>query len=319
MDELLFSFVMPAYKARFIDEAIKSILEQTYRNLKLIVVDDASPENLASIVKTYDDSRIRYYRNEYNIGGGDLVEQWNHSIRYAKGDYLILASDDDVYFPEYLEKMYSLIRKYPHLGVYRCRIQQINGQGDIIGLDGYLKEYVARNEYIYALMKSYISSGIPYYIFNREKLLQKGGFVNFPMAWHSDNATVMSMAEEGMASSDEILFSFRSSGINITTRRDTPETLQNKLMATRKFLQWADIHILREVQTTTDSRSAFLAGYVKNNLSATCRNALISILYQTNLFVILKSMRIISSTGLFSKKRLLKMCIHPLYLALTGR
>ena len=93
----LYSFVLPAYKAKFLGEAIDSILAQTYTNFELIIVNDASPEDLESIVKLYDDPRIQYYTNKVNVGGKDLIAQWNYSITYAKGEYLILASDDDIY------------------------------------------------------------------------------------------------------------------------------------------------------------------------------------------------------------------------------
>lgn len=96
-----YSFVLPAYKTGFIKEAIDSILEQTYKDFELIIINDASPEDLNSIVNTYCDERIRYYVNEKNVGGKDLVSQWNHCLQYAVGEYVILASDDDVYFPLY--------------------------------------------------------------------------------------------------------------------------------------------------------------------------------------------------------------------------
>ena len=59
-----YSFVLPAYKARFFREAIESILNQTYSEFELIIVNDASPEDLDSIVNSYSDERIRYYRNK---------------------------------------------------------------------------------------------------------------------------------------------------------------------------------------------------------------------------------------------------------------
>ena len=75
-----YSFVLPAYKACFFREAIESILNQTYSEFELIIVNDASPEDLDSIVNSYSDERIRYYRNKENIGGRDLVAQWNECL-----------------------------------------------------------------------------------------------------------------------------------------------------------------------------------------------------------------------------------------------
>ena len=115
----LLSFVLPAYKAQFLKEAIASILSQTYQNFELVIVDDASPEDLESIVSEFNDIRVRYYRNEQNIGGTDLVKQWNHCLTFATGDYVILAADDDVYDKEFLAEAERLFKKYPNVPVKR--------------------------------------------------------------------------------------------------------------------------------------------------------------------------------------------------------
>ena len=94
-----YSFVLPAYKSDYLQDAIESILQQTLNDFELIIVDDASPYNLESIVKQYNDQRIVFHRNEVNIGGKNLVMNWNKCIKYAKGEYVILASDDDIYSP----------------------------------------------------------------------------------------------------------------------------------------------------------------------------------------------------------------------------
>ena len=61
-----FSITIPAYKRTYLQECIDSILGQTYTDFELIIVNDASPEDLDSIVNSFSDSRIRYYKNEKN-------------------------------------------------------------------------------------------------------------------------------------------------------------------------------------------------------------------------------------------------------------
>lgn len=238
-----YSFVLPAYKATFFKEAVDSILTQTYKEFELIIVNDASPEDLDSIVKNYSDTRIRYYKNEKNIGGKDLVAQWNHCLEYAQGDYIILASDDDVYHPEYLEKMDVLVNKYPDVNVFRPRIQIINQFGDILELEGYLNECCSNLEFSYVWKRGYIKSGIPFYIFNKTALIDTGGFINFPLAWYSDDATVLNIAKDGIATCNEILFSFRYSNESITTKKNNAITLKSKLDATDLFYSWYKKHI----------------------------------------------------------------------------
>ena len=231
----MYSFVLPAYKARFFREALDSILSQTYKDFELIIVNDASPEDLDSIVKSYSDFRIRYYVNEENIGGKDLVAQWNHCLEYANGEYVILASDDDIYTPLYLEKMDELVNKYPEVNVLRPRVQYINEFDEVIYTEKALTEKMTMLQYIEAWVSTKVGSGIPFYLFKRAELLKIGGFANYPLGWFSDDATVIELAKNGMAYSAETLFSFRCSDINISSKRHTKQAILNKIKATKRF------------------------------------------------------------------------------------
>lgn len=258
-----YSFVLPAYKAHFFKEAIDSILAQTYTDFELIIVNDASPEDLDSIVKSYDDPRIRYYVNEQNIGGKDLVAQWNHCLEYATGEYIILASDDDVYFPQYLEKMDALVRKYPNVNVFRPRVQRIDADGNIVHIEGFIPEYTSLLEFPYYRFCEYIQSGIPFYIIKKEILLANGGFVSYPLAWYADDAIVAIMAQNGMVSSSEILFSFRVSGESISTKENDASTLKKKIEATNQYYDWFTTFI--EAKKTKDKYAVL---YKKSVLEA---------------------------------------------------
>ena len=121
-----FSFILPAYKRIYIKEAIDSILLQKYTDFELIIVDDCSPDHLDEIVGTYDDNRIAYYKNPENIGGKDLVAQWNKCLEYANGDYVILATDDDLYEPDFLSTFVELILQYPNANLFRARILNVD-------------------------------------------------------------------------------------------------------------------------------------------------------------------------------------------------
>ena len=136
----MFSFVLPAFKGKYLRESIGSILAQDYTDFELIVVDDCSPDSIREIVESYDDKRVSYYRNEQNIGGKDLVAQWNHCLEYAKGNYVILATDDDLYEPNFLSTFVPLIEKYPDVNLFRARILQVDSRNEIKYIDSCYKE-----------------------------------------------------------------------------------------------------------------------------------------------------------------------------------
>ncbi len=89
----LVSVLMPAYNvATFIDQAIKSILDQTYQNFELLICDDASTDNTWDIINSYKDSRIRSFRHESNKG---YLQTYNFLISQARGNYLTFQDADD--------------------------------------------------------------------------------------------------------------------------------------------------------------------------------------------------------------------------------
>lgn len=87
----MFSFIMPCYKRQFLGKAIESILAQTYDDFELVVVNDASPENLYEVVDSVSDPRLRYEDNITNLDGCDLVACWNFNLS-NRGEWS-LASD----------------------------------------------------------------------------------------------------------------------------------------------------------------------------------------------------------------------------------
>lgn len=305
-----YSFVLPAYKARFFREAVDSILAQTYKDFELVIVNDSSPEDLETIVNSYDDRRIRYYVNEVNIGGKNLVAQWNHCLEYAKGEYVILASDDDVYSPEYLERMNELVDKYPSVNVFRPRVKRIDENGNILHLDGYISEYLSKVEFLYFWSSCLIGSGIPFYIFKRDALMSIGGFVDYPLAWFSDDATVFLLSDDGVVTCNNTLFSFRQSGLNISTSENTKASLMAKYKATKmfydEFLLFVDNYIPEKEE------DKYLLPFVKKLFPLLINKSKIrSQLRTSSLSVILGTIRYAVDLG-FSPYMILKYCKYPI-------
>lgn len=93
MEELV-SIIMPTYNRGYIiKNAINSILEQTYSNIELIIVDDCSTDNTSEVIKEYDDNRLFYYKLEKNSGANAAR---NFGILKSKGSYITFQDSDDV-------------------------------------------------------------------------------------------------------------------------------------------------------------------------------------------------------------------------------
>ena len=108
IDPTLVSIVLPTYKrAHVLPNAMRSILAQTYAHIELIVVDDNSPDHTAEVVRSFDDPRIRYVRNEPNL---KLPRALNKGFSLARGGYLTWTSDDNLFAPTAVEKMVEALR-----------------------------------------------------------------------------------------------------------------------------------------------------------------------------------------------------------------
>ncbi|MBW4614360.1 MAG: glycosyltransferase family 2 protein [Desmonostoc vinosum HA7617-LM4] len=113
LEEQLVSVIIPTYnRAHLISVSLNSAINQTYRNLEIIVVDDASVDNTEESVKSIGDSRIRYIRHQINCGGSATR---NTGIEAATGEYIAFLDSDDIWAPEKIELQLASIQKHPHL------------------------------------------------------------------------------------------------------------------------------------------------------------------------------------------------------------
>lgn len=213
-----FSITIPAYKQRYLYEAIESCLAQTYKDFELIIVDDASPENLKSVVDRFQDSRIRFYRNEKNCGALNVVDNWNICLGYATGDYIICMGDDDRLLPNCLDEYDKLIGKYPNLNVYHALTEIIDENSQFC----YMQEMRPEREGIYSMIYGRLRNKRQQYIgdwlFRTQWLKNLGGYVNIPMAWGSDDLTAYKAAvNHGVANSQIPMFQYRENHQTISS------------------------------------------------------------------------------------------------------
>ena len=109
MEEELVSIIMPSYNTgKFIKETINSVIAQTYSNWELIIVDDCSTDNTDEIVKSINDNRIIYLKNETNSGA---AISRNKALREAKGRWIAFLDSDDLWKNDKLEKQIKFMKE----------------------------------------------------------------------------------------------------------------------------------------------------------------------------------------------------------------
>lgn len=112
----LVSVIMPSYNtAKYIKASIDSVLNQTYENLELIIVDDCSSDNTEEIIKSYTDKRIKFHKNDKNSGA---AVSRNKALAMANGRWIAFLDSDDIWVKDKLEKQINFIKENNYAFVY---------------------------------------------------------------------------------------------------------------------------------------------------------------------------------------------------------
>lgn len=153
----IISVIIPTYnRANLLNGSVGSVLVQTFKNFEIILIDDGSTDNTESIVKGFNNPKIRYIENKRNIGAAAAR---NVGIKIAKGKYIAFQDSDDEWLPEKLEK----------------QIKVFESASSNVGVvySGYL--IIKRNKKIYAPLKKYKKRNG-----NIHKELLYGNFIGTP-------------------------------------------------------------------------------------------------------------------------------------------
>lgn len=125
------SVIIPVYKAeKYIATTLQSALDQTYKNIEILIIDDGSPDRSIEICQQFKDPRIKIIRQK-NRG---LPGARNTGIRHATGEYLTLLDADDLWLPEKLEKHLQHLDNSPNVGVSFSRSAFIDDDGQALGI-----------------------------------------------------------------------------------------------------------------------------------------------------------------------------------------
>lgn len=178
------SVCIPCYNhGRFVGEAIQSVLDQTFADFELIVVDDHSSDNSESIIRNFSDKRIKLFRNDRNIG---RVKNINKCLSLALGEYISILPSDDLYASTSLEKRVKILDSNPKIGlVYSC-VEHIDENGFALKKYCYSdRDYIrsGEEEFKSLMFRNYMPA--PTVMVRRECYASLGTF-NEAVTGHSD-------------------------------------------------------------------------------------------------------------------------------------
>lgn len=118
MNNPLVSVCIPTYNnAHYIGKTLESIINQTYKNIEIIISDNASSDNTEEIIRAFGDQRIKYYKNPETVV---CLANWNLSIKLSQGDYVSIYHSDDIYEPNIVEEELKFLQIFPEVGAVFC-------------------------------------------------------------------------------------------------------------------------------------------------------------------------------------------------------
>ena len=193
----LVSICIPAYNnEKDIKKTIESLLRQTYQNIEILVVDDASTDHTYEIVEAFQDKRVHLYRNEKNLG---MSGNWNRCVALARGEYVKLICADDILLPESIETEVKAMMADSSIVMTVNDSVMINREGKKLGIfsryprkgimDG---RVLARKSLVY---NNYF--GMPCAVMFRKDIFQKAGGFDSTFQYILDFDLWLSMAPFG--------------------------------------------------------------------------------------------------------------------------
>ena len=121
------SVIMPVYnRESFVCQAIESVLQQTYKDFELIVIDDGSTDRSADLIESFSDSRLHYLRQRHS----GISASMNHGLQLASGQYIARLDSDDIWLPQMLASQVAILEKETDIGVAYAKAQQIDETGN---------------------------------------------------------------------------------------------------------------------------------------------------------------------------------------------
>jgi len=253
----MISVGLPVVKTEFFEDALKSIINQTYGDIEIIILNNGAGDKVRNVLEKYDDKRIRYYANEKML---PIIENWNKVLSYAKGEYFILFSDDDIAEKSFIEELHRLSQKYTSIDIFHTRVRIIDENNKTKYLATSFPEFETAADFIWHRIKNYRFHYAPDFMVRTKALKDIGGFVDLPNAWGSDDATWFCLANHGgIVGSSKILVNWRESRINLSSVGN----VKQKLDAVQKHFDWLNNFISNDL-ILTDGDNEILEEIKKN-------------------------------------------------------
>lgn len=195
----------------YLREALESALAQAYPNLEIVVSDNCSSDGTEKLVKSYDDPRIRYFRQRENIGSNN---NFNFCLEQARGDYFLLLHDDDKIDPDMIEACMAAAGGDTSIGLIRTGTRVIDGGGEVLRDRRNRAGGLSTTDFFLGWFEGKTELYLCSTLFNTAQLREVGGFRSKTNLYDDVVAEVRLAAAHGRHDVEAVKASFRRHGAN---------------------------------------------------------------------------------------------------------
>jgi glycosyltransferase involved in cell wall biosynthesis len=193
----MLAIIIPYYKLAFFEATLQSLANQTNKQFKVYIGDDASPEDCTALLKQFEGSfDFDYHRFETNLGGTSLSQQWERCITLTSNEeWMMILGDDDWLSDNVVEAFYKNLDSIKN----KYNVVRFSTKIFFSNKKEYSNLYTHPVEETYAVtylkkLKGTSRSSLSESIFKR-KMYVKYGFQNYPLAWNSDDRAWFDFSE----------------------------------------------------------------------------------------------------------------------------
>ena len=210
----LVSIGIPTYKRAnsYLKHALRSAINQTYKNIEIIVSDNCSPDNTESVVKEFNDPRIRYYRQKENIGS---LNNCNFCLEQSRGKYFLMLYDDDVIDDDFISTCMDAVTYHSEPGIILTGAREIDSEGNILSAAHNTVSGYSTADFILGWFNRKVPLFLCSSLFNTTRLKQLGGFHSKTNMYEDVVAEVQLAAKYGRVDIFDIKASFRRHDSNM--------------------------------------------------------------------------------------------------------
>lgn len=197
MNSTKLAIVIPYYNIKYFEQTLQSVANQSNKNFRLYIGNDASNDNPLPLIKKYfKDTDYLYYDYKENFGGKNLAFQWERILENIQEEWFQILGDDDIISVNFVDEFYQCLLKVKSQDISAIKFLHnwVNEENKTLEIFDYKTENINAVDFFIKKYRNQVKSSLSENIFETKKL-RKYGFAKIPLAWGSDDLALLCFSD----------------------------------------------------------------------------------------------------------------------------